>query len=80
MAIASNLTPMVNTKGYRMAHKKSGNKNGSKNEKTHEQIMGKDKKSPDKKDFDKDFINNQASVNSQSQNAGHVRTTRRTGG
>jgi len=51
-----------------MTHKKSGNKNGpvADNEKSHEQIMGKDKKSPNKKDFDKDFINDQANVNSQS--------------
>jgi len=59
-----------------MTHKKSGNKNGpvADNEKSHEQIMGKDKKSPNKKDFDKDFIKRQANVNSQSQQ-GHVRGT-----
>jgi hypothetical protein len=65
-----------------MTHQKSGNKNDTvaKDNKTHEQIMGKDKKSPNKKDFDKDFINDQAHVNSQSQQGGHVRGTGKTGG
>ena len=65
-----------------MTPKKSGTRNATvaKDEKTHAQIMGKDKKSPNKKDFDKDFITDQANVNSQSQPGGHVRGTGKTGG